>query len=678
MPQEALIQENEVAQALAGGGCLFEDPSFPASATSLYRTPQQPPAGTLPAALAVWGRVSQQEVRRCHTPVTFPVDGAPLAAVAQGALGDSWLVSALNMTLLFPEVLKRVIVSDRHGDKGIYTLKLFKEGAWRYLHVDDRLPCSPTRAPHFCSSQDPNQVWAPLIEKAFAKLHGCYESLGRGSIEQGLRCLTGAPVLRTPLMMISLKHNSEDGAVSMTVNCGESEKYRRELWTKMKKWQKRGCLMGCCRSVHFDRVRSRQQERCGGGGGGNRHTGLMVGRGYGVRRVCDVSAEATRTRDAVSFKLVQLSCPWGLGQWRGDWSRHSGLWEKYPTIKGDLLRLLKQPEVGLDVYHATAGEVGGDGESGREGGYQAAAGTAAAAAAAAAVQAEESAREEEGSLFWMAFDDFTAEFSQARNKRHLLYPTGRIVLTCVSYSPGQESKGLHRKSYGGRWIPGDPLTGSGGGCARLSFLQNPFYPITIQRNATTVTVCLSVWDRVWQTDPSRGGPAIGYYVVRLTGSKPRLTKLRSSKIAARSAAFLVGTQSAGEHTFDSGRYAIVPVTVKPLHSAEAFTLDLTADNTVEWEQTDDIFRDLDQELRLSDDERDSPTATSGALANSKPAVVSVLREESVEFEDLDGPPGNKVVEALHEQIADLSSLVAELQGQKLGHRTTPLIHEVGG
>lgn len=27
-------------------------------------------------------------------------------------------------------------------------------------------------------------------------------------------------------------------------------------------------------------------------------------------------------------------------------------------------------------------------------------------------------------------------------------------------------------------------------------------------------------------------------------------------------------------------------------------LDLTADNTVEWEQTDDIFRDLDQELRV--------------------------------------------------------------------------------
>ena len=51
----------------------------------------------------------------------------------------------------------------------------------------------------------------------------------------------------------------------------------------------------------------------------------------------------------------------------------------------------------------------------------------------------------------------------------------------------------------------------------LSSSQNPFYPVTIQRNSTTVTVCLSVWDRAWQVDPSRRGPAIGYYVVRLVG-----------------------------------------------------------------------------------------------------------------------------------------------------------------
>lgn len=47
-----------------------------------------------------------------------------------------------------------------------------------------------------------------------------------------------------------------------------------------------------------------------------------------------------------------------------------------------------------------------------------------------------------------------------------------------------------------------------------------------------------------------------------------------------------------------GRYAIVPITVKPLHVEEAFLLELAADNTVEWEQDGDRVPDLDQPLRV--------------------------------------------------------------------------------
>eukprot|EP00752_Nemacystus_decipiens_P012299 g10905.t1 len=270
----------------------------------------------------------------------------------------------------------------------------------------------------------------------------------------------------------------------------------------------------------------------------------------------------------------------------------------------------------------------------------------------------------------------SVEYDRARNRS-----ASSTVMTCISYSTGQESKGLSRKSYRGRWIPGDPLTGSGGGCASPTFLQNPFYPVTIQRNSTTVTVCLSVRDRAWQADPSRGGPAIGYYVLRLTGSKPRLTKLLPSKIAGRSVVFVSGPQSTGEHTFDAGRYAFVPVTVKPLASAETFLLDLTASNTaVEWEQTDDRIRDLDQELKLSDDEGDAANATSvpASAADGKPGVVNALPEETVESEDVDGPPGNKVAEALHEQIADLSNLVAELESESLQRRNSLSMEELEG
>lgn len=78
------------------------------------------------------------------------------------------------------------------------------------------------------------------------------------------------------------------------------------------------------------------------------------------------------------------------------------LWERYPSIKAELLQPGQQ-DVGAGVQNGRR-----DDNLRGEGGVS-------AAAAAAAVDPGKKA-EEKGTSFWMAFDDFTAEFSQARSR----------------------------------------------------------------------------------------------------------------------------------------------------------------------------------------------------------------------------------------------------------------------
>lgn len=74
---------------------------------------------------------------------------------------------------------------------GLYVIRLFKDFQWIYVIVDERVIVDKKGKPVFGSCRSSHELWVALIEKAYAKMHGCYENLVSGYVDEGVQELTG-------------------------------------------------------------------------------------------------------------------------------------------------------------------------------------------------------------------------------------------------------------------------------------------------------------------------------------------------------------------------------------------------------------------------------------------------------------------------------------------------------
>lgn len=148
----------------------------------------------------------------------FVDDGAASNECKQGNLGDCWLISAMSVLVTRDELLvggrrgldydpdmiidkeMAFILSNgvyppifhRYRSRGLFVIRIFKNFQWIYVLIDERIPINTkTKQPVFGSCEDPHEMWVALIEKAYAKLHGCYGNLQSGYIDEGIQELTG-------------------------------------------------------------------------------------------------------------------------------------------------------------------------------------------------------------------------------------------------------------------------------------------------------------------------------------------------------------------------------------------------------------------------------------------------------------------------------------------------------
>ncbi|KAG9051227.1 hypothetical protein FS837_010514 [Tulasnella sp. UAMH 9824] len=248
-----------------------------------------------------------KEVRRVtdifEKPIFFD-GGATASDISQGYLGDCWFLSAMAV-VASAGLIEKVCV-ERDEQVGIYGFIFWRDSGWVDVVIDDylctKLPPWESLSGNeqmiyhnsrekytknarkggqnliFARSADDNETWVPLLEKAYAKLHGDYESISGGWTAEGIEDLTGA--------------------VSTAI-------YLRDILDPDRFWKEE--LM----QVGIDRVFA-----CATSGNGEGINGLISNHAYALLKAVEYQGR----------RFLVIRNPWGTGEWTGRWSDGSKEW----------------------------------------------------------------------------------------------------------------------------------------------------------------------------------------------------------------------------------------------------------------------------------------------------------------------------------------------------------------
>ncbi|XP_047462186.1 calpain-2 catalytic subunit-like [Mugil cephalus] len=278
----------DLRNTLLDEGREFVDETFPANLQSLGELEE-----TTAEELKEVEWLRPREISRR---ASFVVDGTSRFDFKQGDVGNCWFLSAIGALTLHKSLMMQVVPLDqsfKDDYAGIFHFRFWRFGKWVDVVIDDLLPIRGKRLVSV-STNSQKEFWAPLLEKAYAKICGSYADMIAGNPPEALKDFSGG--------------------VHMSYVLSKS---KPDLWDVMDRAIQCQTMMGC------------------GTFGGKKgkeifsEFGLVDGHAFAVTGAQQVESDGNKVN------LVRIWNPWGEGEWNGAWNDKSELWR---TVRRDVRR----------------------------------------------------------------------------------------------------------------------------------------------------------------------------------------------------------------------------------------------------------------------------------------------------------------------------------------------------
>jgi calpain len=236
-----------------------------------------------------------------------------------GRLADAYVFGALSilstsqtaLAQVFPLLSDDLVRPDRvepntpfpkeqqYNEEGVYAVRFWRNNRSRIVVIDDYIPCSQYGKPvfgAFTGSNSKFEMWSLLVEKAYAKLHGGYESIVGGQEAYALQDLYGGV----------------PASYKLQEKCPTEEL----AWQEISNALQSGSLVGCSNDVDDELP-----------------VGIRRTDPYGIMKLIELEFQGQPVR------LVQLRNSWGIGthhqpeKWKGAWSNEDPRWHTFSRVQ---------------------------------------------------------------------------------------------------------------------------------------------------------------------------------------------------------------------------------------------------------------------------------------------------------------------------------------------------------